>query len=243
MNLDPTSDAESSPGESDRRLLYVLNDFHFIPAAESKSMLDGHRQWLSTLISYKLLRKRTQPAFAIEIGRWIRGDSRQVSKRILKRFEELRAKMSRLGFAPAFFATIPAIGPHSAAVMGMSRRDGSIHLLAHGSTSQSAEGVADTGHFEFLSWLTDEPTVVTCSQVCLPKPRAGIDQWITTSHDPEKVLKKHRERLRRRPFQAVASQDLFEKVSEENQAAVKDLANRNVIRLASSAEVARIRSR
>jgi hypothetical protein len=226
--------------ETDREL-YVVNDFSTIPVSELHLMFGGIQEWLSTILKHKVMRKQIPPVYAIELGRLIKGDAQHVSKRILKRFDELRDQFARLNFFPAFYATYPVVGPHSAAMMAISRRDGQVHGFAHQSITQVDGKIRDQGYFGYKTWLEDGTVIETLSYTTLPAASEVVERVIVSSDDLDTVLKRHRERIRKKEVRSVMSHELYELADELNRREVQDWAKRGVIRRASSGEVARIR--
>jgi hypothetical protein len=229
MNRSPNKSKRDIAPED--RELFVIHDFATIPAAELRPMTGSFSQW----------HRPIYPTHVAELKRWVKGDSEHISKRIMRRFDELRGALERLTFFPAFYANIPCVGPCAQAVMGMSRRDGTLHAMAFQSTAQVDRKMVDEGYFGFTSWLTDGTSVVTFGRVLLPTARAPVNQLVIASDDIELVLKKHRERVRL-DIQTVAPHELFDRAEADNRLTIEDLVKRNVIRLATPGEVARIRN-
>lgn len=182
---------------------------------------------------------QTLPSYAVELGRLV--PAKHIPKRMVKHFDGLRSELQSLGFSANFEATIPAIGPYSAAMMGMSRRDGDVHFVANRVTRQVGQELVDDGDFRFMSWLTDGTTLITATENELVPTRGGVDFAAVPSDDPDTVLKKHRERMRRLPVVAVEPPELFSRVEAESRQQAEDLLRRRIIRFATPAEVTRIR--
>jgi hypothetical protein len=233
---------KSAAGSARARELFVLSDLRSIPAAELRPMCGGMSQWISALLRYKLLRSKWAPAHAVELRRMARVDTDHVPKRIGKPFDAIQQRLRKLGFAVSYYATIPALGPYSSAIMGMSQEDGEIHFCAYQVARKTAGGVADEGHFGFFTWLRDQRCLATLSAVNVPRLSPQIDLLIDRSDDPATVLKSHRNRLLKVNPQAVSAAELFEKVESDYRCQIDDLQRRRVIRGASPAEVARIRN-
>jgi hypothetical protein len=243
MNLEQPESANRAapePEPGDVRETFVTNDYRSIPASELRSMLDGLGPWLSAVLSHKILRKRVQPAYVIELRRMMK--AKHVPKRIQKHFDDLKARLERLTFEPNFHATVPAIGPYSSATVAMSQPDGEVHFIASQVVTQVAGKLKDEGHFGFVTWLSDGTSIVTISSATLPRPRSGVDRMVIQSNDPAVVLKKHRERLRKKRIEPVAPEDLFPRTESENQKQTEDFLNRGLIRPATATEVTRIRT-
>lgn len=238
----PSSNTKSGNSSNDERELFVANDYQTIPAGELRAILPSFAEWLSIVARRKLGSVGSSPQHVSELKRWVKGDRRQISKRILKSFESLRDSLSHLAFSPTFYATVPAVGPLTQGIMGMSRSDGTLHVIAHQAVAQVGGKVVDTGHFRFISWLEDETPVITVSRMHAPSPRQGVDQVIVMSDDIETVLKKHRQRARSDELKTVPPSDLFEHAEAENHLTIEDLVQRGVLRLATPGEVARIRN-
>ena len=83
---------------------------------------------------------------------------------------------------------------------------------------------------------------MTTSRTHLPRARPGVDLQSVASEDPPVILKKHRDRMRQLSIENVPPNDLFDRADAENRAQTEDLLRRNVIRLATPAEVTRIRT-
>ena len=139
---------------------------------------------MSAVLRYKIVRSKSPPTYAIELRRMIRGDAKHVPKRIMKHFNAIKAKLEPLNFIPSFYASTPAIGPYSSAIMAMSRRDGEIHFWASHVVTQTDQGIDDEGHFGFTTWLSDERSVVTVAPTRLPRPSSWVDHMILRSEDP-----------------------------------------------------------
>lgn len=241
MNTPQSKKARVEAGLETDRELYVVNDFNTIPVSELHLMFGGIHEWLATILKHKVMRKQTPPAYAIELGRLTKGDAQHISKRILKRFDDLRDRFARLNFFPSFYATFPVIGPHSAAMMAISRRDGQIHGFACQSITQIDGKIHDQGYFGYRTWLEGDTVIETLSNTTLPAASKVVDRIIVSSDDLDIVLKRHRERIRKKEIRSVRSNELFELTDELNRREIKDWAKRGVIRRASSGEVARIR--
>jgi hypothetical protein len=159
-----------------------------------------------------------------------------------KHFDDVRSNLEHLSFTPNFDANLPAIGSYVMALMAMSRRDGDVHFVAERVTIQVAGQLIDESNFRFLSWLDDGGILVTTTQTHLPRPRNGLDLSSVVSDDPTLVLKKHRERMRVHHVVNVPPAELFDRLDAENRAQVDDLLRRDIVRRATPAEVARIRT-
>lgn len=227
---------------TDDRELFATTDFRSIPTAELRSIVGSFSQWLSVVMAHKILRSNPQIQYAIEARRLVKGDAENVPKRIMKQFAAVRTQLELLNFGPSFFATIPAIGPVSKAVMAMSRPDGQIHCFASHVVSKIDGQVEDEGCLEFTTWLSDEKLIVTMSAANLPRPRQGVDRLIVGSEDPEVILKKHRDRIRKLEYLPVPATELFAYAECEQERQTEDLLRRGVIRLATPGEVTRIRT-
>ena len=123
--MNRTGSQSSNRGESkskatDDRELFITTDFRSIPAAELRPMIGSLSQWLSAVVAHKIKRSSPQIQYAIESRRLVQRDAEHVPKRIMKRLTELRKLLEKLNFDASFYATIPAIGPFSKAIMGMS---------------------------------------------------------------------------------------------------------------------------
>jgi hypothetical protein len=226
---------------TDNRELFVTTDFRSIPAAEIRPMVGSFSQWLSVVLAHKILRSKPRIQYVIEARRLVKGDAENVPKRIMKQFAAVRTQLELLNFGPSFFATIPAIGPVSNAIMAMSRPDGQIHGIASHVVSKADGKVKDEGLLGFTTWLSDQTSIVTMSPAKLPRPRHGVDRLIVNSDGPEVILKKHRERIRKLECLPVSPADLFAQAESEQERQTEDLLRRRVIRLATPAEVTRIR--
>jgi hypothetical protein len=205
-------------------------------------MIGSFSQWLSALLAHKILRSKPQIKYVIEARRLVKGEAENVPKRIMKQFAAVRTQLELLNFGPSFFATIPAIGPVSKAIMAMSRPDGQIHCFASHVVSKFDGQVQDESLLGFTTWLSDQKSIVTMSPAKLPRPRDGVDRLIVSSGDPEVILKKHRDRIRKLECLPVSPADLFAQAESEQERQTEDLLRRRVIRLATPAEVTRIRT-
>lgn len=231
---------KSSAGNGDDRDLFVVDDFHSIPASELRHMVSGTGAWIKAILARKLGRSKSLPTYAIELRRMTK--SKHIPKRMEKYFESLRSKLEALSFSPNFEAAIPAVGPYVAAIVAMSRRDGDIHFIAHRATRQTDGNLIDEGDFRFISWLADGGILVTTTRANLPQARVGVDLLAVASEDPSVVLKRHRERMRQHSIENASPNELFDRLDAENRRETEDLLRRNVIRLATPAEVTRIRT-
>ena len=239
-SLTKTSKSKSAGGSGDDRDLFVIDDYHTIPANELRPIVGGTGAWIKAILSQKLGRSKSQPAYVIELRRMTK--SKHIPKRMEKYFDTLRSKLESLNFSPNFEASIPAVGPYVSAIMAMSRRDGDVHFFAHRVTRQVEGKLIDEGELRFVSWLTDGGLLVTTTKTHLPHPRPGVDLLTVASEDPSIVLKKHRDRMRQLSIENVSPTDLFDRADAENRAQTEDLLRRNVVRLATPAEVTRIRT-
>ena len=231
----PRSAGQGGP----HRDLYIIDDLDSIPAGELRSIVGGTGAWVKAIVRRKFRPSQVSPSYAVEMGRLV--PARHVPKRMVKYFDALRSKLQAHNFSANFEATVPAIGPYSAAVMGMSRPDGDVHFVAHRVTRQVGHELVDDGDFRFMSWFTDGTTLMTGTETEVPPSRPGVDFAAVPSDDPDAVLKKHRERMRRRPIGVLSPPELFARVEAENREQVEDLLRRRIIRPATPAEVARIR--
>ena len=182
-----------------------------MPASEMRPLLGGTGAWLSAIVTHKILRTKVIPTYAVELRRMTK--ARHIPKRMQKHLDDRRAQLESLNFAVSFYATLPAIGPYSWVTMGMSRRDGDLHFLATQIATKVDGQIQDEGYFCFVSWLSDETSIVTMSPALLPRPSDGVDRVIVGSEDSAVVLKKHRERLRKKEILPVAPTDPARKVS------------------------------
>ncbi len=242
MNRAGPDSARQGELGSDDRELFVMTDFRSIPAAEMRPMIGNFSQWLSALLAYKILRSKPQIQYVIEARRLVKGDAENVPKRIMKQFAAVRTQLELLNFGPSFFATVPAIGPFSKAIMAMSRPDGQIHCFASHVVSKIDGQVTDEGLLGFTTWLREDASIVTMSAAKLPRPRGGVDRLIVSSDDPEVILKKHRDRIRKLECLPISPADLFAQAEAEQERQTEDLLRRRVIRPATPAEVTRIRT-
>lgn len=237
----PKARSDGPSKSVDDRELFVTTDIGAIPVSELLPMCGGVTQWLAAVIAFKIFRSRSAVTFACESRRLVRVEPKQISRRIMKHFDELRPRISDLGFQMNYYASMPAIGKIAAAVMTMSRMDGKIHFFSVRVALQTDDQVDDDGHFGFGSSLSDGGSILTVSPAKLPRPRRGIDRLIVASEDPITVLEKHRGRIRDVAIRAVAPHDLFEHAANETRMEADDLLDRRIIRPATPAEIGRIR--
>jgi len=245
MNRDYSESAQASgsaAGSTKNRELYITSDFRSIPAGELRALCGGFPQWVSAVFRYKLLRSSSTPAYALELRRFTQVEAANVTKRLLKHFAATEKKLAKHNFSRSFYANIPALGPHSSAVMGMSQEEGEIHFCALQVARKISDSVVDESHFGFFTWLRDGVCLATLSPLSLPRLDPEIDLVIDRSDDPAAVLKTHRNRLLKINPQPVTLAELFEKVEAGFRRQIDDLIRRQVIRPASAAEVARIRN-
>ena len=205
-------------------------------------MCAGLREWIAAIFSFKVLRADSKVTFACESRRLVRVEPEQVSKRVMKRFNELRPDVEALGLKPNYYASIPAIGKIAVAVMTMSRVDGQVHFFAVQVALQTDDGINDDGHFGFSSHTTDGGLIVTTSPARLPRPRRGVDRLVTATCEPAEVYEKHRRRVRGKPIRAITPDDLFAAAGQETRREADDLQRRRIIRPATPAEIGRIRT-
>lgn len=235
-----TQSSPSTRSGGEERDYFVVDDLAHIPSAELRAIVGGLGPWLKIRLRRTLARTKFQPSYVIELRRMTR--SKHIPKRMEKHFETLRLDLEHLSFTSNFDASLPAVGPYVTALMAMSRRDGDIHFVAQRVTRQEAGELIDESNFRFLSWLSDGGLLVTTTQTHLPRPRAGLDVLSVISDDPGLVLKKHRERIRKLQVENVPPAELFDRLDAENRNHAEDLLRRDIVRLATPAEVARIRT-
>lgn len=235
----PKSETKAAAAGDDREL-FVTTDIRSIPMMELRSMC-SFPDWLMAIVAGKIFRANAEAIFACESRRLVKVDADQISRRVMKRFGELRPQIEDLGFVPNYYASLPAIGPIAAAMMTMSRPDGRIHFFAVQVALKTNDQVSDDGHFGYGTHLPGGGSILTLSPAKLPKPRRGIDRAILSSDDPLTVLKKHRERIRDVEIQAVAPREMFAFAERETRLEAEDLLRRKIIRPANAAEVGRIR--
>lgn len=228
--------------EGDERELFVTTDIRSIPAMELLPMCSGISEWLTAILVFKILRTKSDAVFACESRRLVKVDVEQVSKRIMKHFDVLRPRVEDLGFTLNYYASMPALGPITAAVMTMSQRNGKIHFFATQVALKANDQINDDGHFGFGTHLQDGGSILTVSPAKLPKPRRGIDRLVMSSDQPLEVLKKHRERIRDAAIENVPPNHLLEYAERETRLEADDLQRRRIIRPATPAEIGRIRS-
>lgn len=233
---------EPASKATDDRELFVTNDFRSIPVAEMRPMLGSISEWLSAVLIHKILRTKPKIQYVIEACRLVKGDAENVPKRMMKQFAAIRTQLELLNFGPSFFAAIPAIGPVSHAIMAMSRPDGQIHCFASHVVSKIDGRIEDESLLGFTTWRSDQTSIVTMSPTKLARPGDGVDQLIVSSDDPEVILKKHRNRIRKLDFLPILPADLFAHAESEQVRQTQDFLRRRVIRLATPAEVTRIRT-
>ncbi len=220
----------------------MTTDFRSIPASELRPMVGGLSPWLSAVFAHKVLKSKPSIAYAIETRRLVNRDAENVPKRIMKQFAELRSQLELLNFGTSFYATVPALGPISKAVMAMSRPDGQIHCLVSHVVSRIGGEVHDETCLSFTTWISKEKSIVTMSASKLPRPCSGVDRLILNTSDPEVILKKHRDRIRNQKCLPIPAEDLFAHVEIEQDRQTEELLRRGVIRPATQAEVTRIRT-
>jgi hypothetical protein len=226
---------------TDDRELFVTTDIRSIPVRELLPMCGGVVQWLTAVLAFKIFRAKSDVTFACESRRLVRVEPEQISRRIMRHFDELRPRIADLGFHLNYYASMPAIGRIAAAVMTMSRADGKIHFFAVRVALQTDNQVNDDGHFGFGSPVSGGGSLVTVSPAKLPTARHGINRLIVGSHDPITVLETHRGRIRDVAIRSVSPRDLFEHAEQETRLEADDLLARRIIRPATAAEVGRIR--
>lgn len=228
-------------GGTDDRELFVTTDIRSIPVGELLPMCGGVAQWLTAVLAFKIFRAKSEVTFACESRRLVHVDPEQISRRIMKHFDELRPRITDLGFHLNYYASMPAIGRIAAAVMTMSRGDGKVHFFAVQVALQTDNEINDDGHFGFVSPVSDGGSLVTVSPARLPRARQGIVRTIVGSRDPVTVLEKHRRRIRDVAIQAVPPNQFFEHAERETRLEAEDLLARRIIRPATAAEIGRIR--
>ncbi len=242
MSADEKSNPyEPAAGASDERELFVTTDLRGIPAMELRPMCKGFSDWLMTVLTFKLLRMKSEPAFAYESRRLVKVEAEQVSKRIMKRFNELASEATLLGFVPNYYASLPAVGPIAAAVMTMSRKDGRVHFFAVQVAARTDGQINDDGHFGFLSYRPDQSSLVTICSARLPRPRRKVDRLVVRNDDPAEVLRLHRKRIRNLEILPIEPEELFEQAAKEKRIEADDLLGRRIIRPATQGEITRIR--
>lgn len=235
-----TREADSAGADGQERELFVIDDYHSIPAGELRHILDGTGSWIRAVVRQKFGRNKPQPTYVIELRRMTR--ARHIPKRMEKHFDTLRRSLEALSFSSSFEATIPALGPYAMNIMGMSRRDGDVHALASRVTRQVAGSLVDDADLRFVSWLADGGVLVTSTLANQPRPRSGGRLQVVVSEDPGLVRKKHREGMRGLTVAPVQPADAFDHAAAEHREQVEDLLRRGIVRLATPAEVTRIRS-
>ncbi len=238
MKENPSS-AQTRTEEDAHRELFVINDFRSMPAKEMRPMFDTFGRWLAAWWQYKIRGKSDHPEFVLEMRRLTR--AKHVPKRIQKNFDPYLEKLKRSGFVHSFDATVGALGPYSCGLLGMTDEETYVHFVAFHAVTQIEGRIADDSFFRFLSWLDDETLIETISRGQHPSPRRGIDRLEFAADDPITMLRRHRERLRKKSVQKINPSDLWARIEAEHQSQVDDFIARGVIRAATPAEVTRIR--
>jgi hypothetical protein len=227
----------SSP---EHRELYVIDDYSSMPLLQSRPLFGSFGDWFSAAIRHKLLRKALEPEFLVECGRLV--PARHIPKRIQKYFDMISREAISLGFTESFHGTVAALGPYSTATLGMSREDGDVHLFATQIVTRAGQRIQDESFFGYVSWLKDDTSIWTLSTCRLPSPRSSVDRIAIGSDKPNEVLRRHRERIRNKKIQTIAPSAFFGCFEAEHAKQIRDWAGRRLIRLATPAEITRVRN-
>ncbi|MEM1067868.1 MAG: hypothetical protein AAGI63_03155 [Planctomycetota bacterium] len=207
---------------------------------QSRPMFGSFGDWCSATIRHKLLRKSCEPDYLLELGRL--KHARHIPKRIQKYFDQMTRELKGMDFVESFHATVAALGPFSTATLGMSRKDGEVHFFATQIVTQVERQIEDECYFGFISWRREAGSFWSLSPHRVPNPRSEVQRVTVNSDKPREVLRKHRERIRGEQPKVVRPIDYFESYHREHAKQVKDWTQRGVIRVATPAEVTRVRN-
>lgn len=224
---------------NDDRELYVIDDFGSIPWLQARPLTTSFGNWIAKGWRYKILRREARPKFLVECGRFV--SARHVPKRIQKYFDQLTPNLRSQEFIETFQGTMAALGPYSTATLGMSRKNGEIHFFATRIVTQLNQQIHDEQYFGFISWLSDESSIWTLSRCSLPSFRSEVDRMIVATDEPNTVLRKHEERVRKKKLQRIKPTNFFESFKSEYAKQVSDWERQKIVRAAKPAEIVRIK--
>ena len=191
----------------------------------------------------KLLRKPAAPTFAVESRRIIRVESEQIPRRIMKRFREFQNIVAPLGYKNNFYATVPVIGPLAISMMSMVTSSGQNSFIVVRTVERRDGELIDGGYHGFCSFLAEDDLLMTVSPAQLPKPRDGVDRLVMNDENPETIVREHRIRMRDYDIVATDPAEVVEHIRRQNELDLRDYMERDLLRVATTGEVARIREK
>lgn len=191
----------------------------------------------------KWFSKPEPPKFAVESRRIIRVESEQIPKRILKHFRAQQEKVAPLRYKTNFYATVPTIGPLAISVMSMVTPSGQNAFFSVRTVVRDDGKLIDGGFHGFCSYLSDDDALVTMSNARLPKPREGVDRVIMNTDDPEAIVREHRLRMREYDIVPLEAAQVVDHVRRQNELDLAEYLERELLRPASTGEIARVRDR